>query len=103
MSLILAHHFKFGDEGVAYESTAAGNYKEPGAESYKEKASNPLLQKNHFALGDYKPSYQTSYKTVHQEHDVQIPNRADDSKRDRTSNIVLGYAPLDNRSEAHSQ
>jgi hypothetical protein len=98
-----AHHFKFGDKEVNYESASAQFFKEPGAESYKDKDKNPLLYKNHFAFGDNAPTYQTSYNAVHQEYNAQMPNRANDSKRDRASNIVLGYADTEKRSEAQSQ
>jgi len=98
-----AHHFKFGDKDVNYESTSAGYFKQPGADNYKDKESNPLLYKNHFAFGDTRPSYETSYNATHQQHSNQMPNRANDSLRDRSSNIVLGYSEPEKRSEAQSQ
>lgn len=64
---------------------------------------NPLLYKNHFAFGDNKPSYQTSYNTSHVEYLNQMPPRANDSRRDRTSNIVLGYAQTEKKSEAQDK
>jgi len=98
-----AHHFKFGDKDVNYESTAAGSFKEPGVENYKEKEMNPLLYKNHFVMGDSKPNYQTSYNVSHPEYNERAPNRHNDTKRDRSSNIVLGYAQPEIKSEAQSQ
>jgi len=98
-----AHHFKFGDTGVDYESTAAGHFKGPGADSYKEKEKNPLLYKNHFAFGDDKNPYQTSYNATHQIQSTQAPKRANDTLRDRSSNIVLGYSAPEIKSEAQSQ
>jgi len=88
---------------VNYESTAAGSFKEPGVENYKEKEMNPLLYKNHFIMGDSKPNYQTSYNVSHPEFHTQAPNRHNDTKRDRSSNIVLGYAQPEIKSEAQSQ
>jgi hypothetical protein len=98
-----AHHFKYGDIPTNYESTAFGSYQEPGNEHYGEKEKNPLLYKNHFNLGDTKNNYETSYKQTHQEYTSQMPKRHNDTRRDRSSNIVLGYAQNQIQSEAHSK
>lgn len=86
-----------------YESTAAGHFKQPGSESYKEKEKNPLLYKNHFAFGDNKNTYQTSYNATHPAQVNQKPNLHNDTLRDRSSNIVLGYSAPEIKSEAQSQ
>lgn len=98
-----AHHFKFGDKDVNYESTAAGSYQNPPNDSYKEKEQNPLLYKNHFVVGDDPLSYQTSYNKNYQEYLTKMPERKNDTKRDRSSNIVLGYANPEIKTEAQSQ
>ncbi len=54
-------------------------------------------------MGDSKPSYQTSYNTSHVEFETQKFSRHNDSKRDRSSNIVLGYAEPELKSEAQDK
>ena len=54
-------------------------------------------------MGDSKPNYQTSYNVSHPEYNERAPNRHNDTKRDRSSNIVLGYAQPEIKSEAQSQ
>jgi len=61
------------------------------------------LYKNHFVVGDDPLSYQTSYNKNYQEYLTKMPERKNDTKRDRSSNIVLGYANPEIKTEAQSQ
>jgi hypothetical protein len=61
---------------------------------------NPLLYQNHFQLGDDKPEMKSLYKATHVEFETKKIEKVNLSKRDRSSNIVLGYGQGEMKSEA---
>jgi hypothetical protein len=66
-------------------------------------AENPLLWQNHFHFGDDKPEMKSFYKSEYKPLPVQPIVLHNDTKRDRGSNIVLGYDKNNAKSEAASK
>lgn len=70
---------------------------------FGKNADNPLLWQNHFHFGDDKPEMKSFYKAEYTPHQVNPITLHNDTKRDRSSNIVLGYHKNDMKSEAASK
>lgn len=99
----LAHHFKYGDVKQNYETEHKKGFPEYDLTKAGNQGDNPLLYQNHFHFGDDKPEMKSLYKATHVELPVKQQERHNHTKRDRSSNIVLGYSNDQLKSEARSK